>query len=58
MYVDDFVPVSNDLELMRKEKAAISERFKVVDNGVIDYFLGMVIKRDRRNKIMTINQPN
>ena len=58
VYVDDFIPVSNDLELLKIEKAALAEKFEVVDNGEIEYFLKMVIKRDRLNRTLTISQPN
>ena len=58
VYVDDFIPVSNDTELMIAEKAALSKRFDLVDNGNIEYFLGMLVKRDREKLTLTISQPN
>ena len=32
-------------------------KFDMVDNGEISYCLGLTVKRDRQNKIMTISQP-
>ncbi len=58
LYVDDFIPVSNDTEMLIAEKSAISKKFEVVDNGDIEFFLGMLIKRDRKKQTMTISQPN
>ena len=58
VYVDDFIPVSNNVELMKAEKAALAEKFELVDNGNIDYFLKMAITRDRPNRTLMISQPN
>ena len=58
VYVDDFIPISNDLELMKAEKAALAKKFEVVDNGNIEYFLKMAIKRDRQSRTLMISQPN
>jgi hypothetical protein len=58
VYVDDFIPISNDIELMKAEKAALRSKFEVVDNGDIAYFLKMSIKRDRENRTLMISQPN
>ena len=58
VYVDDIIPVSNDPSLLELEKKAICQRFEMVDNGAIEYFLGMFIRRDRENQILTISQPN
>ena len=57
IYVDDFLPVSNDKDMLKSEKEAISKRFEVVDNGDIEWFLGMLIKRDREEQVLTISQP-
>ena len=46
MYVDDFVPVSNNIEMMEAEKAALAKKFEVIDNGNINYFLKMVIEKN------------
>ena len=58
VYVDDIIPVSNDIELLQAEKRAICQQFEMVDNGEIEYFLGMFIKRDRESRTLSISQPN
>ena len=58
IYVDDIIPVSNDLDLLTKEKAAFCKRFDVEDKGEIHDVLGMLITRDRKNKVLTISQPD
>ena len=58
VYVDDFIPISNDTALMNAEKAALADKFEVVDNGNIEYFLKMAVKRDRQSRTLTISQPN
>ena len=58
VYVDDIIPVSNDTALLKAEKAALCERFEMVDQGEIHYLLGMSIKRDRESRTLTISQPN
>ena len=58
VYVDDFIPISNDTALMEAEKAALADKFEVVDNGNIEYFLKMAVKRDRQRRTLTISQPN
>ena len=57
VYVDDIVAVSNDAEMLEMEKAALCKRFEMVDKGDIHYLLGMTIKRDRKSRVLTINQP-
>ena len=58
VYVDDIIPVSNDPSLLACEKEALCQRFEMVDNGCIEYFLGMFIRRDRDNRVLSICQPN
>ena len=56
VYVDDIVPISNDIMLLAEEKNAICDEYKMVDNGEISYILGMAITRNREEKILTISQ--
>ena len=56
VYVDDIIPVSNNLAMLKAEKAALGERFEMNDKGEIHYLLGMSIKRDRESKTLTISQ--
>ena len=57
VYVDDIIPISDDIALLEQEKHALCEKFDMVDNGEISYCLGLTIKRDRINRILTISQP-
>ena len=56
IYVDDIIPVSNDIEMLNAEKKLLQEKFQMVDQGEIHYILGMSIKRNRSEKILFINQ--
>ena len=56
VYVDDIVQVSNNTDLLKAEKAALCKKFEMVDQGDIRYLLGMLIKRDRKSKTLTISQ--
>ena len=58
LYVDDIVPVGNDISLMAAEKAALCEEYDMVDNGEISSVLGLKITRDRKNRVFTISQPS
>ena len=41
VFVDDFIPVSNDKDMLCKEKAAFCERFDMEDKGEIHDVLGL-----------------
>ena len=56
VYVDDTILTSNDTETLIAEKLKLSQKFEMEDKGEIHYLLGMRIIRDRRNKILTIDQ--
>ena len=56
VYVDDTIIASNDTELLLAEKRRISERFEMDDRGEVHFILGMEVKRDRKNRKMTICQ--
>ena len=56
VYVDDIIPVSNEVNMLNKEKELLCKEFEMVDQGEIHYVLGMSIKRDRANKVLFINQ--
>ena len=57
VYVDDLIHVSNDLIMLNNEKLKLKQKFEMVNNGDISYLLGLVIKRDRPNKMLSISQP-
>ena len=46
VYVNDIIPVSNDPEMLALEKQLLSNEFQMVDQGELQYILGMSIKRD------------
>jgi hypothetical protein len=56
VYVDDIIPVSNDVDMLKAEKESLCREFEMVDQGEIHFVLGMSIKRDRTNKVLFINQ--
>ena len=39
IYVDDIIPVSNDVEMLNKEKDSLCKEFEMVDLGEIHLFL-------------------
>ena len=57
-WADDILLFSNNMTMMREEKKQLHERFIVVDQGELHNVLGMLIKRDRNQRAMTINQEN
>ena len=56
VYVDDIIPVSNDPEMLASEKKLLSDEFQMVDQGELQFILGMSVKRDREKKTLFISQ--
>ena len=56
VYVDDIIPVSSDVEMLKAEKESLCREFEMVDLGEILFILGMSIKRDRATRSLTISQ--
>ena len=56
VYVDNIIPVSDDPEMLALEKQLLSNEFQMVDQGELQYILGMSIKRDREKKTLFISQ--
>ena len=56
IYVDDMIFLSNNVEMLKKKKAAIAKRFKVEDLGEIHHVLGMTVTRNRRLRTLSISQ--
>ncbi len=56
VYVDDTVIASNDLQLLRIAKKKLKQKFKMDDRGEIHFLLGMRILRNRKDRILTIDQ--
>ena len=55
LYVDDVVLASNDVQMLKMEKAKLKERFEMEDLGEIHHCLSMSIRRDRAAKELTIS---
>ena len=58
VFVDDLILVSNCAEMLIKEKGSFCQRFDMEDKGDIHDVLGLLVKRDRCNGILTISQPD
>ena len=50
VYVEDVIPASNEPALLKTEKAALCERFEMIDQEDIHYLLGTSIKRYRDSR--------
>lgn len=55
LYVDDLAIASDSPEILDSTKQALSSRFKMTDEGELDYILGMQIKRDRNKRELHIS---
>ena len=58
VYVDDIIPVSNDIDMLNVEKKLLCKHFEMTDQGEIHFILEMTVKRDRENRTLFINQIN
>ena len=56
IYVDDIIPVSNDVNMLKVEKESLRQEFEMTDQGEIHFILGMSIKRDRTTRTLSISQ--
>ena len=56
LYVDDILWFSNNTEMLKTEKLALAKRFKVEDFGELHYVLGMLVKRNRELRTLSITQ--
>ena len=56
LYVDDILIASNDRNYLDHEKLILQTGFEMEDQGEANFILGMVIKRDREKRILTLNQ--
>ena len=56
VYVDDIIPVSSDVKMLKAEKESLCREFEMVDLGEILFILGMSIKRHRATRSLTISQ--
>ena len=56
VYVNDIIPISNDINMLNAEKNLLCKHFEMTDQGEIHFILGMTIKRDRETKTLFISQ--
>ena len=56
VYVDDTILCCNNLKFLLSEKGKISRKFEMDDRGEVNLILGMTVKRDRKNRTLTISQ--
>ena len=54
VYVDYMIPVSNDINFLNAEKASLCKRLEIIDQGEAHFILGMSIRRDRKNRTLSI----
>ncbi|RKK64725.1 Retrovirus-related Pol polyprotein from transposon TNT 1-94 [Fusarium oxysporum] len=56
VYVDDLLIAGPDKEEIRQIKASLNKKFEMTDLGPCQYYLGMSIWRERRNKAIFLSQ--
>eukprot|EP00253_Pinus_taeda_P017285 PITA_17285 len=56
LHVDDMLLVGNDKEIIQDLKTHLSSKFDMKDLGVVNYILGMEIKRDWIKRKLWLNQ--
>jgi hypothetical protein len=56
VYVDDLLIAGPSKADIQKIKDALSQRFEMTDLGACTYYLGMSVTRDRRNRVLRLNQ--
>ena len=57
LHLDDILLFSNEVAMLNEEKISLGRRFDVEDLGEVNYVLGMLVKRDRKLRTLTISQP-
>ena len=56
LYVDDILLASNDKCWLESEKKVLKDGFEMVDQGEAHYILGMNIFRNKKERILFVNQ--
>ncbi|XP_065213277.1 uncharacterized protein LOC135840583 [Planococcus citri] len=56
IYVDDMIFAGNDLKILNRYIKKLKRIFKMKDMGEPTKFLGLNVKRDRKNRILTLDQ--
>jgi hypothetical protein len=56
IYVDDLILASKSLELLEAVKQELKRRFQMADMGELEYFLGVVMTRNRLKRRISLSQ--
>ena len=56
LYVDDMLLIGNNKDFIKEVKSQLSSKFDMKDLGAANFILGMEIRRDHANKIISLNQ--
>ena len=56
IHVDDQAIIGPNKQVIDKFKSELSKEFKMKDLGSLTHILGVEVKRDRRNRVMTLHQ--
>jgi hypothetical protein len=56
LYVDDLIIASDCPIILADVKKALNSRFEMKDLGELQYYLGFQIRRDRKRKLIHVNQ--
>ena len=57
VYIGGVISVSNDIDMLNREKVLLCQRFEMTDKGEARHILGMLIKQDRdKNQIFVSQQ--
>ena len=55
LYVDDMLLIGNNKYVIKEVKSQISSKFDMKDLGAANFILGMEIRRDHANKMISLN---
>ena len=58
VYVDDIIPPSNDVNMLKVENESLCKEFEMVDQGKIHFILGMSIMSNRTVRTLSTSQEN
>jgi hypothetical protein len=56
IYVDDLLITGKDHKEIDALKKALNYRFKISDLGLVNFYLGMTVTRDRINRTLRLSQ--
>jgi hypothetical protein len=56
LYVDDMLLIGNNMDVIKEVKKKLSAKFDMKDLGVVNFILGMEIKKDRATRNLWLNQ--